>query len=85
MTKTDYMCQEKKEEEDCEVVSIERLEEYIKKCKERLITGTSYNNGDIRTNRKTTKNKKWEKTTSWTNIHDVDEWQQTRAIIQEKI
>ena len=45
MTLTDYMCQEKKEKEDLPalktevVASVQRLEEYIQKHRERLITG----------------------------------------------
>ena len=39
--------------EDCVDASIQRLEEYIEKSKERLITAAS--NSDIRLNRKTKK------------------------------
>ena len=51
------MCQEKKEEEDSVDASIRRLEDYIEKCRERLITITR-NNTDNRTT--ITRKQKWE-------------------------
>ena len=50
------MCQEKKREfaniEDCVDSSIQGLEIYIKKSKERLITATKNNIGNINTDKK---------------------------------
>ena len=47
MTLTDYMCQEKKEEEDCIDVSIKGLEENNKKTKERLISAARQNKNKL--------------------------------------
>ena len=44
--------------EDCVDVSIQRLEDYIKMSKERLIRAARNGIGNIRTNRKATKTKK---------------------------
>ena len=55
---TDNICQEKEEEEDLQalrIVSIQRLDEYKRKSKERLITEASNNNGSGRSNGKTIK------------------------------
>ena len=48
--------------EDCIDASIQGLEEYIKKSKERLITAANNSNNNISTDRKTTntRKKKWE-------------------------
>ena len=67
MSKTDYMYQEKKEEEDlqaCKIAWANQYEDFIKRNKERLITAASNCTDSIKANRtpKTTK-KKWEKTT----------------------
>ena len=47
--------------EDCADVSIQRLEEYIKNIKKKLITAASNSNDILKGNRKTkTKKQKWE-------------------------
>ena len=63
MIKTDYMCQEKKEDasiEDSVYASIRGLEDYIKKSKERLITLTRHSTNNIMINRRTITEGKWE-------------------------
>ena len=60
MTLTNYTSQEKKEEEDSVDVSIQRIEDYIKKRGGRLITATRNNTDNMRTNRTTINRKqKW--------------------------
>ena len=65
MTLTDYMCQEKKEEEDLPVLenvdaSIKRLENHIQTREGGLIAATRNNTDSMRTIRTTINRKKWE-------------------------
>ena len=59
MIVTEYMCQEKKEEEELISIkksvdaSMQRLEDYIEKRWERLIRATRNNNDNTNTNRTT--------------------------------
>ena len=63
---TNYMYQERREEEDLPAMksvdaSIQRLDDYIQKCGERLITATKNNTNNTRTNRITiTRKQKYE-------------------------
>ena len=60
----DYICQEKKKEEDLPALKIVQVyqynnsKDYIKKSKEKLITKASNSNDNMRTNRKTRKTRK---------------------------
>ena len=75
MMLTDYMRHEKKEEEGLVALkndfdaSIQRIEDYIEKCRERLITANRNNAESMRINRtKITKKNKYRKENNYMGI-----------------